>query len=337
MRRLRLVTPIFNDWTSFSILLKELDQLAASLPVRISVSAINDGSTLSPEEDLRDVPLLRNLESVEIIHLFCNVGHQRAIAIGLCVAVEDDDSDAILIMDADGEDPPQGIAQLLQSAGDAQDFCIVARRRKRLENTTFKISYLIYKFIFKLLTGKQIDFGNFSLLSRGYAERLVRVSDLWNNLPAAILRSRLPIRAVPIDRAKRYAGKSKMSLTSLVVHGLSGLSVYAEAIFVRLLFFTIALGCLSAISIAVVLTLRIFFPGHATPGWATTVSFGMAIILSQALSVSLCSILMLLSNRVQRLVVPVVDYKSFVDYRQTLMSSVEIDTPRFDAVENTLY
>lgn len=336
MKRLRLITPVFNDWASFNILLKELDQVAANLPIRISVSAVNDGSTLTSENDLADVSLLRNLESVEIIHLFCNVGHQRAIAIGLCVAVEDDDSDAILIMDADGEDPPQGISQLLQSAGDAQDFCIVARRRKRLENTTFKISYLIYKFAFKFLTGKQVDFGNFSVFSRNYARRLVRVSDLWNNLPAAVLRSRLPIRAVPVDRAKRYAGKSKMSLTSLVVHGLSGISVYADTIFVRLLFLSVVLACLSGISITVVSTLRIFFPSLATPGWATTVSFGMVIILTQALSVSLCSILMLLNSRVQRLIVPFADYKSFVDYRQPLMSSMEADISRLDAVETSL-
>lgn len=56
MRRLRLLTPILNDWTSFSFLLKELDQLAASLPVRISVSAINDGSTLSPEKTFEMFP-----------------------------------------------------------------------------------------------------------------------------------------------------------------------------------------------------------------------------------------------------------------------------------------
>lgn len=326
MQRLRLITPVFNDWTSLNILLKELDQVAESLPVRIAVSAVNDGSTR--DADLQNVSLLKNLESVEIIHLYNNVGHQRAIAVGLCIAVEDDNFDAIVVMDADGEDSPQAIGKLLQAAGQAKDFFIVAQRRKRSENLTFKFAYLLYKLIFTLLTGKHIDFGNFSIFSRSNAGRLVRISDLWNNLPAAVLRSRIPIQAIPVDRAKRYTGNSKMNLTSLVVHGLSGISVYADTIFVRLLFATLVLVCLSGISILLVSVLRVFFPWLATPGWATTVSFGMAIILVQALSVTLSSILMLLNSRVQRLIIPLADYKSFVQSRQVLTGLVEEDRLR---------
>ena len=319
MKRLRIVVPVFNDWTSFNILLRELNQVASTLPFRVAVSSINDGSSEAPEDYLEDLSGLKSLESVEIVHLSVNVGHQRAIAIGLCVAVEDDDSDAILIMDADGEDSPHMIEKLLQTGGDRTDFCVVAQRRKRSENLTFKLSYIVYKSIFKLLTAKQISFGNFSLFSRSYARRLVKIADLWNNLPAAVLRSRLPIEAVPVDRATRYAGKSKMNFVSLVVHGFSGIAVYAETIFVRLILLTVALAGLSGFSIVTVLVLRLFFPRLATPGWATTVSFGMVIILMQVLSVTLSSILMLLNNRVQYLVVPIRDYGIYVDYRQLLM------------------
>src|SRR5947209_8021672 len=239
MQRLRLVVPVYNDWTSFSILLRELDQVAATLPVRMSVIAVNDGSTQHHGEELDDIPSLTHLESVEIVHLYSNVGHQRAIAIGLCVIADDDNFDAALVMDADGEDSPSVIGNMLDTAGDSRDFCVVARRRRRSENLTFRLSYHLYKFAFRALTGRNIAFGNFSLYSRGYVRRLVRISDLWNNLPAAVLRSRLPIRSLPVDRARRYAGKSKMNLTSLVVHGFSGISVYAETIFVRLPFLTL--------------------------------------------------------------------------------------------------
>ena len=319
MKRLRIVVPVFNDWTSFNILLRELNQVAATLPFRIAVSSVNDGSSEPAGDYLEGLSNLKNLESVEIVHLSVNVGHQRAIAIGLCVAVEDDDSDAILIMDADGEDSPKMIESLLEASGDQTDFCIVAQRRKRSENLTFKLSYIVYKSIFKLLTARQISFGNFSLFSRGYARRLVKIADLWNNLPAAVLRSKLPIQPVPVDRAVRYAGKSKMNFVSLVVHGFSGIAVYAETIFVRLILLTVALAGLSGFSIATVLVLRLFFPKLATPGWATTVSFGMVIILMQVLSVTLSSILMLLNNRVQYLVVPIRDYGVYVDYRQLLV------------------
>lgn len=321
MQRLRIVVPVFNDWTSFNILLRELDRVASGLPLKVTISAVDDGSTESPEFALSGLSSLTHLESAEIVHLAVNVGHQRAIAIGLCIAVQDDDSDAILVMDADGEDSPQAIQSLLDAAIGHSDFCVVARRRKRSENLTFKLSYLAYKVFFKLLTSRQISFGNFSLFSRGYARRLVRVSDLWNNLPAAVLHSRLPIRMVPVDRASRYAGKSKMNLTSLIVHGLSGISVYADTIFVRLLLVTGLLSCVTGVSIVTVFSLRLFFPRFATPGWATTVSFGMVIILVEALSVTLSSILMLLNNRMQRLIVPIADFAVYVESRERLFTS----------------
>lgn len=322
MRRLRLVVPVFNDWESFCILLGQIDQVATELELRISVCAVNDGSTVSPDTRLAETAGLKHVERVEIVHLATNLGHQRAIAVGLCIAVEDDDCDAVLVMDADGEDSPQSIGHMLEAAGEAEDFCVVARRAKRSENLTFKASYILYKILFRLLTGRHIAFGNFCLLSRGYARRLVHLPDLWNNLPAALLRSRLPVRDVPIDRGRRYAGESKMNVTSLVVHGLSGISVYAETIFVRFLFLTLGLFFFCGFSIVFVLTLRIFFPRYATPGWATTVSFGISIILVQTLSFTISLILMLLNGRMARLFVPLVDYKPYVRSRQLIVAPV---------------
>jgi glycosyltransferase involved in cell wall biosynthesis len=326
MEKLRIIVPVFNDWLSFNLLLVELNKLASTLPVRLAISAINDGSTDSSDE-LKNLSSLTDLDALEIVNLHVNVGHQRAIAIGLCLAVHDADADAILVMDADGEDSPQAIPLLLQAAAARPDFCVVAKRRKRSENLTFKISYIAYKFIFKLTTAREIDFGNFSLFSVGFARKLVRVPDLWNNLPAAVLRSRLPIQAIPVDRAQRYAGKSKMNFTSLIIHGFSGISVYAETIFVRLLLVTGFLSALTGVSIAFVLSLRLLIPRAATPGWATTVSFGMIIILVQALSVTLSSILMLLNSRVQRLIVPIIDYAIYLDFRQTLLGAPFPRTP----------
>jgi polyisoprenyl-phosphate glycosyltransferase len=281
----------------------------------------------SPQAGFFDTDSLNHLAGVEIINLRTNLGHQQAIAVGLCIAVEDEDCDAILVMDADGEDSPLAIDRLIEVAGEARDFCIVAQRGKRSENLVFRVSYMLYKLLFRLLAGRQITFGNFCLFSYGYARRLVSIPYLWSNLPAAVIRSRLPIEAVSVDRARRYAGQTKMNLISLVVHGLSGISVYAETIFVRALFLTLALFFLDVFSIAFVLTLRIFFPRYATPGWATTVSFGFSIILVQTFTFTLSFILTLLNNRVQHPVIPHAEYKHYVDYRQTLFIRDEKMSP----------
>ncbi len=319
IKTLSIVVPVYNDWPSLSILLERLNVAAQTTGVDIFVTVVDDGSTekVAPTNDA--FAGLTSLMGVEIIHLALNVGHQRAIAIGLCVAVQDNDLDAVLVMDGDGEDPPEAIGTLLAAAGDREDFCIVAQRRKRTEKLTFRLSYVVYKTVFRTVTGKEINFGNFSLTSRTYARRLVMVSDLWNNLAAGVLRSRMIVTRVPVDRGNRYAGSSKMNFVSLIVHGLSGISVYAETIFVRLLLLTLMLSGLTVVAIVVVVFLRLFYPEHATPGWATTVSFGMMIILSQVLFTTLSSILMVLNNRVQRLIVPFQEFRAYIGTRRLLV------------------
>jgi hypothetical protein len=313
--RLQAVVPVFNDWESLGILLRELDRVAETLPCRLAVSAMDDGSTLDSAGLAEICAELRFLDGVEIVRLSTNVGHQRAIAVGLCRAVDEDNADAadaLLVMDSDGEDRPDAIPKLLAAAAGRREFCVVGARARRSENLTFRAGYVLYKTLFKAVTGKKIEFGNFSLLSAGYVRRLVMLPDLWNNLAAAVLRSRLPIQQVRIDRGTRYAGKSTMNFHSLVVHGFSAISVYADTIFVRLLLATLALAGFTVVAVAFVVSLRILAPAHATPGWATTVAFGMTIIVLQALFTTLTSLLALLNSRVQRLMVPITDYKPYV-------------------------
>ncbi len=106
MNQLRLITPVYNDWTSFAMLLRELDKVAASLPLQIFVSAIDDGSEEAVSLVAGQLAGLQHIVGAEVVSLAVNVGHQRAIAIGLCAAAQDHDFDAVLIMDADGEAPP---------------------------------------------------------------------------------------------------------------------------------------------------------------------------------------------------------------------------------------
>ncbi len=318
MNKLRLVIPVYNDWISLGMLLRELDSAASTLPFQIFVSIIDDGSTEAAPPNFNDLSGLQHLVGVEIITVSVNVGHQRAIAIGLCVAAEDHDFDAVLIMDADGEDPPHSIQALTRNIDGRDDFCFIAHSKKRVETISFKGFYMLYKWFFELVTGQAISFGNFCILSRSYVDRLVMVSDLWNNLPAAIMRSQLPMTLVPIRRGRRYAGKSKMNFSSLIVHGFSSMSVYADTIFVRLLLLSSGLFGFCVILILSIFAVRIFSPTHAMLDWATTVAFSMIIILVQVLLTTISSILVLLNNRVQRLFIPLVDFRPYLAGRKLL-------------------
>ena len=321
LQNLGIVIPVYNDWDSLTILLTRLNEEARSTSTSIRVLAVNDGSTepLSPES-IQIISQLNHLAAVQILHLTLNLGHQRAIAVGLCYTLQAYSPDGILVMDSDGEDSPEAIQTLIaQIPANAEDYCVVARRGKRTERATFRAGYVLYKLAFRLITGTVIDFGNFSLISRGYAARLVMLPDLWNNLPAAILRSRIPLHSIHIDRGHRYAGTSKMNFISLLIHGFSGIAVYSDRIFVRLLLLTAALAIVTLFVVFVVLSLRLLFPNYATPGWATTVTFGMSILLFQAFFTTLSALLMQLNSRVQQQVVPSIDSKKYVSFLTTLV------------------
>ena len=88
IQRLQTVIPVFNDWESLGILLRALDAVAAGLPCALSVSAVDDGSTMESVGIAEICAGLRAIERVEIVRLSTNVGHQRAIAVGLCRAAE---------------------------------------------------------------------------------------------------------------------------------------------------------------------------------------------------------------------------------------------------------
>jgi polyisoprenyl-phosphate glycosyltransferase len=318
---LTLVLPVFNDWASFLALLRDIDATAREHHYQVKVVVSDDGSTDPAPADLYAAGPLTNVFSVLHVRLGVNVGHQRALAAGLCVALEDSNAQRFVLMDADGEDRPQDIALLMGAANAAPRGIAVAQRRRRSERLAFRMFYRAYKAAFWMLTGKEISFGNFSLLSREHAERLSLVSDLWNNLPAAIMRSRLPITLVPIDRGRRYFGSSKMSFVSLSLHGISAYSVYTDAILVRLLITTFVLSGVGVFAAVVVSALRLFLPSYATPGWATTVVFGTAIIVSQAMFTTLMTALLLMNNRSQRLLIPAIEYVHYVRSRTEMVFS----------------
>ena len=78
-----IVTPVFNDWDSFRILTTHLSQLGSQHKLKIQILAIDDGSSVTAKTELLPT---ENLKGIEIIRLTINLGHQRAIAVGLVEA-----------------------------------------------------------------------------------------------------------------------------------------------------------------------------------------------------------------------------------------------------------
>lgn len=274
---LAIVTPVFNDWESFARLVRDLDGVAAGFGGSVHVLAVDDGSTVELLENPLGGFRPSNLASIEVLHLQANLGHQRAIVLGLAEAVRRGSFERIAVMDSDGEDAPADLARLFAASVAAPAQVIVASRAKRSEGPLFRVAYWFYKIAFRWLTGRQIDFGNFCVLPLAAARRIVYSPDSWNHFAAALVKSRLSLGRVATARQARYAGQSQMSKVSLVVHGLSAISVFVETVITRLLV-VFGLTSLTALGAAVAALVLRFGTNLAIPGWATNV-FGLSMLL----------------------------------------------------------
>ena len=218
-------------------------------------------------------------------------------------------------MDSDGQDRPADISALLAASANHPGYVVFAGRAQRAESRVFRMWYCVYKLMFHVLTGQAIDFGNYCLMPVAAVRRLVHMPELWNNLAASVMRSRLPYMSVPTVRGSRCAGRSRMNLVALMVHGLSALSVYTDKIFVRVLLAAGLVAGLAGLGIVSVAAIRLF-TDLAIPGWATTVIGDLLIILLQILVIVIAASLTVLAGRSNRPIVPIVDCPCFVAERR---------------------
>jgi polyisoprenyl-phosphate glycosyltransferase len=300
--------PLRDDWASAVELIRRLDQSISSSPYTVDILLVDDGSV----QDFRSVDFqsrLGALRSIRILRLRRNLGHQRAIAIGLVHVEKCIPCDAVLVMDSDGEDTPEGALQLLRAFSGTT--AIFAERSRRTESFIFRLFYRVYKLLHRLLTGISVRVGNFSILPSRYLSTLVVMSELWNHYAAAVFRSGLPFTTTPIPRGHRIAGTSRMNFVSLAAHGMSAISVFGDVVGVRLLMAAMVGSILAALGILAVATIRIV-TDRAIPGWATYSIGTLTIILIQFITIATSFTFTMLSNRINLSFVPLRDYELFV-------------------------
>jgi hypothetical protein len=311
IQNLIICIPVYNDWESVTVLLERIDHEIAMLDGRVSILIVDDGSTENPPDKLSKAP--SNIDKIEIIHLRRNLGHQRAIAMGLSYIYANYKCQAVLIMDGDGEDDPKDIKTLIDRCC-RREFCkiIFAKRSKRSDGKIFKFGYISYKILHYLLTGIKVEVGNFSIIPYQLLNRLMGVSEIWNHYAASVFHARLPLEMIPIPRGERVSGKSKMNLISLVAHGMSAISVFGETVAVRLLCFVGLLITLTMAGLAVTVLIK-FFTDLAIPGWATNLTGILSIVLLNLLLLATFSVILLLNSRDRLSFLPLRDWQYFVE------------------------
>jgi hypothetical protein len=312
-----ILIPVFNDWPSLSQLLPKLDSILAAHFLTVDVLVVDDGSTVPLPSEL-NVGSYEALRRVDVLRLRRNLGHQRAIAIGLAFIEDRLEVGAVVVMDGDGEDDPADVPRLLECLEERGNTMIVfAERARRSESPVFRVFYALFKLLHRVLTGNGVRVGNFSAIPRRRLTSLVVVAELWNHYAAAVFRSRQPYCMIPTHRAHRLCGNSNMNFVSLVTHGLSAISVYSDVVGVRLLVIAILMAITTLIAMATVVIVRLA-TYLAIPGWASY-TFGVLLVLFvQAVMAAFAFSFAILGARHCSTFLPRRDYSFFIAGLDTL-------------------
>lgn len=307
-----VLMPLRDDWASAAELIRRLDKAVNPDECSMEIVLVDDGSVHRCERhDFQgDYGAVR---AIRVLRLRRNLGHQRAIAIGLVHVQQTSSCDAVVVMDADGEDTAEGMARLVKAYVQNQGTTAVfAERSRRTESLMFKLFYHLYKILHLWLTGIRVQVGNFSILPSSYLGTLIVMSELWNHYAAAVFRSKLPYTMTPIPRGTRIAGVSTMNFVALVSHGLSAISVFGDIVGVRLMIASLTGSLVAGLGIVTVIAIRLFTQ-WAIPGWATTATGFLAIIAIQLITIATSFTFFVLSNRTNLSFVPLRDYSWFVE------------------------
>ena len=165
------------------------------------------------------------------------------------------------LLDHDGEDRPIEIKDLINKINEKPENSVVAKRVKRAEGLIFQMLYQIHKLITFIFTGRKVNFGNYSCLTKRDIKILSDKASLWSSFSGSIKKNLINLNETDSIRGLRYFGPSKMSLFNLIIHSFSIIAVFKYTVFLRSTFMIIILSFLinTLGSIAITIQILIVF------------------------------------------------------------------------------
>jgi glycosyltransferase involved in cell wall biosynthesis len=260
---LSVVVPVYNEQEVLSAFCERLDATLRTLPCDAEILFVNDGSVDGTAAILE--ALAKRDSRVRVLTFTRNFGHQAA----LCAGVDHCSGDAVVLIDADLQDPPELITDFY--AKWREGYQVVYGRRRRLEEGVAKrsIYHLFYRLL-RLLANIDIplDSGDFSLIDRRVVESLRALPERTRFLRG--LRSWIGLRQIGLEyvRHARHSGESKYSVAKLFKLAFDGIVSFSTAPLKLALVLGVVVSLGSFVLIALLVYLRLS-RSFDLPGWTS--------------------------------------------------------------------
>ena len=299
-----IITPCYNENVITIRFLECLEKCIDTLPYNFTVLVVNDCSTDNTALLLARFKFHSPSIQLKVINLKFNVGHQAAIYQGFLYA-HTLDCNHFIVMDSDGEDAPDTIIRLLEHLD--TDIVNVVRSERR-ESPLFKIFYWLYKFVFRLITRKRMNFGNFCLINRSVME--TAIYSTFSHFAAFLSKQKAPTKYIIAKREERLGGKSKMGFRKLFIHAFMSFVEYGEDML--LVFFKGFIFIILVLGLSVGYALYQKLVTHAAiPGWASIAILGMVNMAILCMGFFVLGLLLIhLNNQNPNTKIPIYDIET---------------------------
>lgn len=220
---LSLVVPLYNERPMLPLFFERVLPVLAKLDLHWEIVLIDDGSDDGSAQYIRGV--IDRTPSIRLIKLSRNFGKEAAMTAGL----EHARGDAVIVLDADLQDPPEQIPAMVECWQSGADV-VLMQRRSRVGETAFKrwSAHLFYRLLNRTSrTNIPVDTGDFRLMSRKAVNALLVLKERNRYMKGLFAWIGMPTQVIQYDREPRAAGETKWDYPGLVGLALEGLTSFS--------------------------------------------------------------------------------------------------------------
>jgi len=219
-----IVVPVYNEAEVIGEMYRRLTRVASALPdLDYELVVVDDGSRDSSFQALH--PIAQADPRLRVLKLSRNFGHQTAITAGIDVAR----GDAIVIIDADLQDPPEVIPEMIARWREGFDV-VFGVRAKRSGETLMKLATasVFYRMLHRMTNiSIPVDAGDFRLMSRRAADQLRAMREKDRFVRGLISWIGFRQAGVVYQREARFAGKTKYPFRKMLKFAIDGLTSFS--------------------------------------------------------------------------------------------------------------
>ncbi|MDR1747307.1 MAG: glycosyltransferase family 2 protein [Tannerella sp.] len=269
MEKLSLIIPCYNEELLLSISYRQTREVLDGLPFQTEIIYVNDGSQDGTREILNEIAAADT--GVKVIHFSRNFGHQPAVSAGIRYC----DADWAIIMDADLQDPPELIPEIMDLCKKEQANSVYCVRQSREKESWFKqvTAKQFYRTMNRMSEVKfPLDTGDFRLIDRKIMDEFNRLKETGKYIRGLI--SWIGFKQVPFyyERKARIAGETKYPLRKMLKFASTALLYFSK----KPLQIVIGLG-FAAVIIGIILAIwvilgKIYGFSNAEIGWTSTIT-----------------------------------------------------------------